>query len=107
MQCYELRVSGRWKVLFQPNTIRLYISAQTLHHVCILHIPTFPALSDDCPPERPPARPCPTSSFRRATGVIRAGMKEFILSGRYRSVRAGRLRTEDCGLLTADLFLTH
>ena len=25
-----------WQVFFQPNTIRLYISAQILHHVCIL-----------------------------------------------------------------------
>gem|GEM_PF-6942389 len=38
---------------FQPNEIRLYISAQTFRHICILHIPTFPALSDDCPPPRP------------------------------------------------------
>jgi len=36
------------------------------------------------PPERLPARP---------TGVSRAGMKEFILSGRYRSVRAGIIPT--------------
>jgi len=40
---YSLRLP-----FFQPNTIRLHISAQTLHHVCILRIPTFPALFDDC-----------------------------------------------------------